>query len=127
MFAGCRSLSSAPMFNTSSAKDMGGMFYFCTSLSSAPLYDTSRVTGMNNMFANCSTLTSVPLFDTSKVWYMDSMFYDCRYVQHGALALYQQASSQTNKPWSHEQTFRNCGTNTQTGSAELAQIPSYWK
>lgn len=30
-------------------------------------------------------------------------------------------------PTSHIYTFRNCGINTQTGSAELAQIPNDWK
>ena len=30
-------------------------------------------------------------------------------------------------PISHRQAFYNCGSNTQTGAAELAQIPSGWK
>jgi len=58
---------------------------------------------------------------------MFRMFYQCTNVQSGALALYQQASSQTTPPTSHNQTFYNCGSNTTTGSAELAQIPSGWK
>ena len=50
----------------------------------------------------------------------------CLNVQSGALALYQQASSQTNPPSSHNNTFYNCGKFTTTGAAELAQIPSDW-
>ena len=42
-------------------------------------------------------------------------------------ALYNQLSTQTTPPSSHSQTFYDCGSNTTTGSAELAQIPSDWK
>jgi len=58
---------------------------------------------------------------------MNQMLFNCYNVQSGALALYQQASTQTNPPTGHGSTFRNCGSNTQTGAEELAQIPSDWK
>lgn len=32
-----------------------------------------------------------------------------------------------NPPTSHSSTFNNCGRDTTTGAAELAQIPSGWK
>jgi len=43
--------------------------------------------------------------------------------------LYQQVSTQANPPSksNHTRTFMKCGSDTQTGSAELAQIPSDWK
>ena len=78
------------------------------------------------MFRNCHSLTAVPLFDTSKVTNMQSMFNECINVQSGALALYQQASTQANPPLLHNSTFYNCGSNTQSGAAELSQIPSSW-
>ena len=151
MFYGCTSLTTVPLFNTSSVTDMAGLFYGCISLTSVPLFDTSSVTNMSNIFLNCTSLTSVPLFNTSNVIYMsgmfdgcssltsvpllntssvinmDSMFLDCKNVQSGALALYQQASTQTNPPRDHSRTFRNCGSDTTTGAAELAQIPKNWK
>jgi len=58
---------------------------------------------------------------------MAKTFYGCVNVESGALALYQQASTQTNPPTNNYQTFTNCGSNTVTGVAELAQIPSSWK
>jgi hypothetical protein len=58
---------------------------------------------------------------------MERMFSFCREVQSGALALYQQASSQANPPTNHHSTFSMCGENTDTGAAELAQIPYEWK
>lgn len=112
--------------NTAGITNMAGMFYGCTSLTAVPLFDTASVTRMATMFYDCRSLTSIPLFDTSSVTIMSSMCYGCVNVQSGALALYQQASSQATVP-SHTTTFTNCGLYTVTGAAELAQIPSDWK
>lgn len=126
MFDYCTSLSSVPPFNTSSVTLMNSMFVGCQSLSSIPLYDTSNVTDMSKMCADCTSLSSIPLFDTTNVTNMFAAFNRCVNVQSGALALYQQASTQVNVP-SHNATFYNCGSNTVQGAAELAQIPSDWK
>jgi hypothetical protein len=53
-------------------------------------------------------------------------FYQCNHVESGALALYQQASTQTTPPSNHDGTFKNCGQDTTTGAAELAMIPTGW-
>ena len=125
-FMGCRSLTTVPLFNTSNVTIMSNMFYKCYSLTSVPLLDTSNVTDMSHMFAYCSSLTTVPLFNTFKVSDIGYMFLDCGNVQSGALALYQQASTQTTIPHYHDLVFKNCGVNTVTGTAELAQIPYSW-
>ena len=151
MFANCWVLSSVPLFDTSNVTNMAGMFQITKALTTIPLLDTSNVTNMDYMFDLCESLISVPLFDTSNVTSMVAMFYECASlvtvplldtsnvtnmtamfvrcyaVESGALALYQQASTQTNPPSSHSNTFRDCGSNTTTGAAELAQIPSDWK
>lgn len=126
MFYYCTLLKSVPLFDTSNVTDMFGMFFQCWSLTSAPLFDTSNVTDMYSMFYGCSVLTNVPLFDTSNVTNIGYMFYECYKVQSGALALYQQASTQTTVP-QHTSTFFQCGASTTTGAAELAQIPNNWK
>lgn len=127
MFDSCTSLTTVPLFDTSSVTYMSNMFYGCSSLTTVPLFDTSSVTYMDHMFDGCSSLTSIPLFDTTNVTYIGYAFRDCVNVESGALALYQQASSQTTPPSSHSRTFRNCGRDTVTGAAELAQIPNDWK
>ena len=127
MFGGCTSLTSVPLFNTSNVTSMNTMFYNCKSLTSFPQLDTNNVIVTNGMFWLCTSLTSIPLFDTSNVSSMSEMFRYCTNVQSGALDLYQQASTQTNPPINHSRTFEACGQDTQTGSAELAQIPSDWK
>ena len=58
---------------------------------------------------------------------MYETFYDCTKVETGALALYQQLSTQGIESSFHVRTFRNCGSETTTGAAELAQIPDDWK
>jgi surface protein len=125
-FVGAR-LTTISLLETSNVTDMGSMFQLCDSLVNIPLLNTSNVTNMAGMFAGCNSLTSIPLFDTSKVTNMNSTFGFCHYVQSGALALYKQASTQANPPTNHVRTFGNCGDLTQTGAAELAQIPDDWK
>lgn len=127
MFDGCVHLTSVPMFDTSSVTDMSEMFRQCISITSVPLFDTSNVTNMNRMFWVCDQLKTIPLFDTSKVQYMDYTFEQCTLVESGALALYQQASSQAVPPVTHTGTFRGCGINSTTGREELMQIPNDWK
>ena len=124
LFDYCTSLTNVALFDTSKVTNMQYMFYGCSSLSSIPLYDTSNALDMSAMFYNCTSLTSIPLFNTSKVNDMTQMFKNCTNVESGALALYQQVSARNP---THYQTFSNCGSNTQTGAAELAQIPSDWK
>ncbi len=127
MFYQCSSLIAVPLFDTSSATDMASMFSACHSLTTVPLFDTSNVTDMGSMFYGCDGLQSIPLFDTSSATYTSSMFQGCFNVQSGALALYQQASTQATPPNSHRRMFSDCGIDTTTGAAELAQIPSDWK
>ena len=112
--------------NTSGVGNMYGTFQGCTSLKSVCLFDTSAVTVMTSTFQGCTSLKSIPLFDTSAASNMNNMFNGCTKVEGGALALYQQASTQTTPPANHTDTFKNCGRDTETGAAELTQIPSDW-
>lgn len=127
MFSGCIQLATVAIFNTTSLVSMSEMFYDCRPLTTVPLFDTSNVTNMRAAFRGCTNLTAIPLFNTAKVIDMTQVFYNCRKVQSGALALYQQASTQATPPKYHTETFYNCGSDTTTGTAELAQIPSNWK
>lgn len=150
LFSGCSSLASIPLFDLSSAHSTNAMFMHCTSLASIPLLDTSNIFTMSGMFQECtaltsiplldlsganvcvgtfsycSALTSLPLFNTTNIKNAHEMFYGCTNVESGALALYQQMSTQSYVP-NHSGCFYDCGSNTTTGAAELAQIPSSWK
>ena len=112
--------------NATDFTSLAHLFEGCSYITEFPLIDTSNVTDMTNMFNYCSALISVPLLNTSSVTNMNSMFFNCTNVESGALALYQQASTQATPPIYHEATFEYCGSNTVTGAAELAQIPTSW-
>lgn len=89
--------------------------------------NTAGVVNMYRAFMFCYSLISVPLIDTSTLQNMNDSFRYCNNVETGALALYQQASTQANPPSKHSKTFMDCGKYTETGLAELAQIPNDWK
>lgn len=127
MFELCHDLTSVPLFNTSNVTDMNHMFFNCDTIQTIPTFNTSSVVNMEDMCGYCKELTAVPLFNTSKVTNMSYAFEICYKVQTGALALYRQASTQSNPPTNHKSTFAACGRDTTTGAAELAQIPASWK
>lgn len=127
MCSNCTALTSVALFDTRSVTNMSSMFSHCSALTTIPLFDTSSVTDMHNMCLECSALTAIPLFDTGSVTNVEQAFLMCENVEHGALALYQQMSTQATPPADHTDCFYYCGSNTTTGAAELAQIPSDWK
>lgn len=126
-FSGCTSLKSVTIVNTDNLSIMLSLFSYSTSLETVSIGNTSNVTNMGSVFKGCSSLKSLPLLDTSSVTNMNQFAYDCFKVESGALALYQQASSQAVPPTEHNYAFKDCGRDTVTGAAELAQIPSDWK
>ena len=98
-----------------------------TAIQEAPALDTSSATDMVDMFAGCTSLKHVPLYSTASCVDMRTMFYMCKNVEGGALALYNQASSQAVPPTLYSGAFYQCGTDTASGAAELAQIPYDWR
>lgn len=126
-FGNCRSIVNLPSLDVSSCQDGSGMCAYCQNLQAIPSIDTSSMLTMSSMFRGCSSLTEIPLLNTSSVQYVDRMFEDCVNVKHGSYDMYYQMSRQTNPPTSYTYCFRNCGSNTTTGAAELANIPSAWK
>lgn len=126
MFYGCTSLASVPLFNTSAATNMASMFSNCTSITTVPLLDTSSATTLLGMLYGCSALTAVPLFDTSSATDVRQMLQSCSAVSSGALALYQRMAGQANPPSNYSQCFKNCGSDTSSGAAELSHIPRSW-
>ena len=127
LFAGCPNLTSVALFDTSSITNGASMFDTCSSLISVPLFDFSNVTNTQNMFRDCAALSYIPAFVLSSVDNCRDMFNGCRNVQSGALAVYNQLVATVTASFKYAGTFKNCGADTVTGAAELAQIPSDWK
>lgn len=150
MLAGCTSLTEVPMLDTHNVTNMGSLCADCSSLRSFPVWNTANVTNMKSMFSGaynllevpaistanatdmsymfnkCTGITRIPLMDTAKATNMSGMWDSCTAVETGALALYQQASTQTTPPGSYTKCFNRCGSGNASGQAELAQIPRSW-
>lgn len=116
--------------NTTGVTNMSNLFNNHKYITTIALFDTSSVVNFSSFLKTGSSsapvLQTIPLFPTSSATNVSNMFENCRNVESGALALYQQMSTQANPPSSHTYTFRYCGRNTTTGAAELAQIPTSW-
>ena len=127
IFTNCDSLTIVPNFNMNGVYSMVSMFQGCTSLTNIPKLNTINVSSMQAAFFGCTNLKNIPDLDTSNLANSDFMFASCYNVSGGILDFYNKLNNQFVPPYSHSRTFWGCGKNSQTGSAELAQIPSDWK
>lgn len=123
----CTALTSVALFDVSNVVNVNNMFGRCSNLVYSPAYNTSNAIDMSFMYYYCTSLSAVPLLQTQKVTNFNGAFASCRNVETGALALYNQISTQANPPSNHQNSFTDCGAYTVEGAAELAQIPADWK
>lgn len=126
IFNRCIYLTGNVTVSCPSATTVNQMVRGCTSLQSLTLNNTNAVTNFKQLCLECTSLQSVPLFATNAATDVTEMFKDCSNVASGALALYTQMSTQTTPPATYTNCFTDCGSNTVTGAAELAQIPTSW-
>jgi hypothetical protein len=150
MFSHCSSIEYIPPFDFGNCTDMDTAFRACVSLKTLPSLNLSKAVTMKNTFEDCSSLTAIPSLNLSKVVYMQFAFNECtaltviptitvsvvddcrgafggcHNVVSGALNMYNAFISQTTPPTSYTSTFTYCGSDTTTGQAELAQIPTSW-
>lgn len=127
-FEQCFGLVHLPEFvNSSNLRIMKGTFAECISLVDVTLFDTSNVTDFEQAFEYCRSLKEVPLLDVSSVTNCPRMFATTINVESGSLALYNRLQALSGQITDHGDCFENCGSNTVTGAAELAQIPADWK
>lgn len=126
MFVACVGLENCPEFITSSVTNMRALFSQCYSLKRIPKLDTHNVTDMSGMLNSCRSLEVIPELDVTSVTDMTYLCTNAYKVRTGALALYQAASAKQPAPSHDRNTFGNCGRDTVSGAAELAQIPTSW-
>ena len=143
-------LVEVPNFDFTNCLVTQGMFWGCEELQTIPAFDLQGVCDANRMFADCVSLRAIPAMSVSKVghpivWegtvvsgiiHMDYMFLGCRSVASGITDMYTALSTNGYNtaaqaagvnPARHAQVFENCGVSSQSGSAELAQVPAGWK
>ena len=99
------------------------MFAGCVNLEYVPDLDLTSVTDAAGMFDGCMSLKNVPSMVISSSCQITHLFRYCQSVESGALALYNRLVEQGEHSAPHEDCFKNCGIDTPSGRAELAQIP----
>lgn len=81
---------------------------------------------MDRMFSNCTGLTLITPIQCPTVQNVGGMFQGCTNVEEGALDQYNWFNTYATNINNHSGTFTDCGSNTQTGTDELDQIPTGW-
>lgn len=130
LFSNCAALEEITLNNTGNITNFAYMFSECTSLKTVNAIDITKAdsgNGCSHMFQGCTALTTIPTFISTgsialSVYYM---FKDCVNVASGMLDFYNRYRGRVTS--NNVYAFNNCGTNTETGLAELAQIPNNWK
>lgn len=126
MFADCDFLQLIPSLDTSNVSDMHGMFNKCKSLTEIPPLYYSKVTRFDGFANDCTSLTEIPEMNIEgDVTRCDNMFGNCPNVKSGQKALYDTLSAIATIT-NHTNCFKDCGSDTEEGRAELAQIPMSW-
>lgn len=137
-------------FDTSNVTNMDGMFFRCINLKAVPNFDTSSCTSFWSTFDRCHYISKYPKFDYSNAIsiramyaYNHSLCYlqdysdvtssldSCQYAFQNNYSAMKGITNAYNylsaaNPTNYTDTFINCGRDTTTGAAELAQIPSSW-
>ena len=140
MFRYCNSLTQLPLFDTSHVTNFASMLsgnVYDTNgetvistvemhLANVPNFDFSASTRLDDFMGGNVSITTIPTMNIgSSITRVDDMFNVCPNVQSGAKDLYD-TLSQIGTITNHTNAFKDCGSNTQTGQAELAQIPVSW-
>ena len=112
--------------DTSAVTHFVSTFAGCTSLVELCLFDMTRTKEISSFVRNCSNLRKIPPYKTTQITLAYQAFYGCVAVETGALDMYITMSTQSTPPSSTSGCFTNCGRDTETGAAELAQIPASW-
>ena len=126
MFMGCTTLKYVCYLPTTNVTNFENAFGGCSSLEIIEYFDTTAAVTIQSCFYGCSSLKKLPLISSaSSMTSVSSAFNGCVSVESGALDNYNTLSV-VEGITSHTDTFKNCGKDTTTGAAELAQIPSDW-
>lgn len=126
MFVGCTSLKYVCSLSSTNVTNFESVFSGCSSLETIEFFDTTAAKTIQNCFYNCSSLKKLPLISSaSAMTTVSSVFRGCVNVESGALDNYNTLSAVSGIT-SYTNAFKDCGRDTETGAAELAQIPKSW-
>lgn len=117
------------LFSSNASPPVGTIKLSCKLIGSGNMdvaLDGAYCESFDRMFAGCYGLESIDPIHCTTVENVGGMFSGCTNVESGALDQYEWFSDYGVNVNNHSGTFTDCGSNTQTGMAELAQIPVGW-
>lgn len=90
--------------------------------------NSSNATNMHNAFLHSSSLIKLypDNYIVSNLTDVSGMFEGCSNIESGIIGTYNKFAALGAQVTTYSDCFKNCGSNTVTGAAELAQIPSSW-
>lgn len=147
MFSGCENLIEIGSINLSRVTSANNMFAGCENLTEIGSINLSQIESMYGMFSGCSKLSVIPNItlpaytsaNNGRITACQQMFDHCYNISSGTLDFYNRLTHvyyisgqmrclvNLREPFAHMYCFRDCGRDTTTGAAELAQIPDGWK
>jgi hypothetical protein len=125
MFNECYLLVSLCSMDLSQVTTVYAMFAQCRELASPPAMNTIRCTNFQRMFRYATGLVNIPEIRVDSATNVSMMFYKAEFVETGILRAYDLMKDISGL--SHSQTFYQCGSSTESGRAELAQLPPGWQ
>ena len=142
----CYDLVKVCDLNSSNVTDVKYMFSGCYNLTTVGSIDVSKTNDwwslMQFMFSGCTKLTAIPNIKLPAYTIQnDGIIRDCSYMFNGCVNvasgildfynrityIYYGSHRLIDNSTTYNCCFKDCGSNTVTGAAELAQIPSDWK
>lgn len=131
-FGGCQSLTSPIVFTGKIAN--GSYTYsgyinkttqFIMKIAEFPNYDFSTTTTMRQM-CQANQIKLIPELNCPAVTNVGYTFADCKNVEAGMLRAYTYLKSLGAQITDHNDCFKNCGINTESGRIERKYIPQSW-
>ena len=117
------------LFSSNASPPVGTIIGSCKLIGSGNMdvaLDGAYCQSFDRMFGGCMGLQYIDPIHCTRVQNVGGMFTGCTNVEEGALAQYNWFNTYGVNITNHSGTFTDCGSNTQTGVAELAQIPVGW-
>lgn len=117
------------LFSSNASPPVGTITNSCRLIGSGNMEATLngfQCLSFDRMFAGCTGLEYIEPIESTIVQNVGGMFQGCTNVEEGALDQYDWFSTYGININNHSSTFTDCGSHTQSGADELAQIPVGW-
>lgn len=131
----CPKLTSFPLIDTSNAVEMNEMLTGLDGnleedipmhIKEIPAFDYSSAEDLTAAFGYMVDVETIPAIDAPKATNVSHIFKSCVNAKNGIKEQYDRFVSMATPPATHNDAFKNCGSDTPEGQIALSQIPASW-